>query len=661
VQTQILRHFLVISALMLSLDLRAGNLTVCDESSLRAALAEGGTIKFGCDGTIVLASTLQVTSNTVLDGTGHNVVISGGDAVRVFFVSTNVSLSITNLTIAHGKVQGTNGVEGETVFGAGIFNDGGQVSLVGCNLRNNIAVGGDSSGNVRSGGDGSGGAIYNHSGLILIIDCILEENQCVGGAWYGPDGFMKMDGVGLGGAVSSVGGETTMINSEVRNNTVTGGTATGGTEHTFGSAMGGAIYANEGKISLNNNRFSGNRAIGTGGFGSGSGRAQGGSIYLTNSTAIISRCAFSTNGCWAGGVGRYGEVGIAQGGALYSAGNLSLVDSMFVENSSNGGNGSSGGGASQGGAIFNTASLVIDRCTIRGNSAIGGNGGGIVFTGYPGGDGRGGGIYSDNTFSATNTTIVSNVARGGLGGVGGVSNSLGKGGNGEGGGIFNLGQMTLTHLTIASNAAQPGFSKGPADEIETSNPGVGLGGGIYSNNSFTSLQNSIIAYSQSGSNAFGPLTDNGNNISSDASCMFAAPGSLNETDPLLDALADNGGLTPTMALLANSPAIDHGLGIYCPRSDQRGVMRPFGNGCDIGAFEVKTYPLNALSIESYTNRILHLVFTGTNGQQTRIQSSTNLVDWVGNGTNTVQANGTLDFYHTNQLIKGARFFRAVTP
>jgi hypothetical protein len=54
-------------------------------------------------------------------------------------------------------------------------------------------------------------------------------------------------------------------------------------------------------------------------------------------------------------------------------------------------------------------------------------------------------------------------------------------------------------------------------------------------------------------------------------------------DPRLGPLQDNGGPTPTHALLPGSPAID--TSSACPATDQRGVTRPQGAGCDIGAFE----------------------------------------------------------------------------
>ena len=62
-------------------------------------------------------------------------------------------------------------------------------------------------------------------------------------------------------------------------------------------------------------------------------------------------------------------------------------------------------------------------------------------------------------------------------------------------------------------------------------------------------------------------------------------------DPVLLALTDNGGPTETMALGTGSPAIDAGDNGTCESTDQRGVTRPQGAHCDIGAFEVEVvYP-----------------------------------------------------------------------
>jgi hypothetical protein len=66
-------------------------------------------------------------------------------------------------------------------------------------------------------------------------------------------------------------------------------------------------------------------------------------------------------------------------------------------------------------------------------------------------------------------------------------------------------------------------------------------------------------------------------------------------DPKTGRLQNNGGPTPTITLLSNSPAIDKGIGNGL-LLDQRGAPRPFdfvsitnaagGDGSDVGAFEL---------------------------------------------------------------------------
>jgi uncharacterized repeat protein (TIGR01451 family) len=72
-------------------------------------------------------------------------------------------------------------------------------------------------------------------------------------------------------------------------------------------------------------------------------------------------------------------------------------------------------------------------------------------------------------------------------------------------------------------------------------------------------------------------------------------------DPLLAQPADNGGLvagdqTETIQTdqeLSGSPAIDAGTNSGCPATDARGVSRPQGSSCDIGAFEAAAANLSA--------------------------------------------------------------------
>jgi hypothetical protein len=103
---------------------------------------------------------------------------------------------------------------------------------------------------------------------------------------------------------------------------------------------------------------------------------------------------------------------------------------------------------------------------------------------------------------------------------------------GKGGGIFNNGNMILDHFTVAQNSSEGGGPFSGAGAL----PGLALGGGIFTTNGSAALQNTILAGSSSGSNDFGVLIDNGNNLSSDSSCQFNAAGSMNNTDPRLSPL-----------------------------------------------------------------------------------------------------------------------------
>jgi len=107
-----------------------------------------------------------------------------------------------------------------------------------------------------------------------------------------------------------------------------------------------------------------------------------------------------------------------------------------------------------------------------------------------------------------------------------------------------------------------------------------------------------------GPNVDGAVTSNGHNllgIATDAT-GFTGTGDQTGANPMLAALADNGGPTQTMALTAGSPAIDAGVAAGAS-FDQRGRPRTFddpgvanaatSDGTDIGAFELQ--PLCSLT------------------------------------------------------------------
>src|SRR6185369_3457824 len=100
------------------------------------------------------------------------------------------------------------------------------------------------------------------------------------------------------------------------------------------------------------------------------------------------------------------------------------------------------------------------------------------------------------------------------------------------------------------------------------------------------LANSIV------SDCAGSIISLGHNLLLDGTnCAFpSAAGdrvgsSASPIDARLGRLQNNGGPTRSYALLPGSPAIDSGDPASCAGSDQRGVARPQGAACDIGAYE----------------------------------------------------------------------------
>ena len=273
-----------------------------------------------------------------------------------------------------------------------------------------------------------------------------------------------------------------------------------------------------------------------------------------------------------------------------------------------------GAGAPQGGGILNLGSLTLDRVVVRDNAETSAGPANFAFGGGGIYNGEGatlnltdstvadntslnqpaGGIYGflGSTINITRSTVSGNVAAvdvaGGLRSLGdaNIVNSTFSGNVStawHGGAIFHTdGQLTVTNSTFTGNTAPAGTAAGIV--VAT------FGGGTPD----LTLTNTIIAGNLSGvacaienQGGAGTITSGGFNIDDDGTCNLTAAADLPNTDPLLGSLTDNGGLTLTHALLSGSPAIDAADAGACPAVDQRGVARPQGAECDIGAFELE--------------------------------------------------------------------------
>jgi hypothetical protein len=201
-------------------------------------------------------------------------------------------------------------------------------------------------------------------------------------------------------------------------------------------------------------------------------------------------------------------------------------------------------GAVRGAGIANNGTLSIADSTVSGNTEVATESGSAN---------QGAGLFnSGGTVSIVNTTFAGN------------SQVATDGASSSGSAIENLGtEMTLLNVTVAGNSGAPAV-----DNIATVN-----------------VRNSIVANGASG-NCDGTLTSQGSNLESSDQCGLHAAGDQVGKDPLLGALLDNGGQTDTLALLPGSPAIDRGDTPACPPTDQRGIARPQGPACDVGAFEL---------------------------------------------------------------------------
>ena len=322
---------------------------------------------------------------------------------------------------------------------------------------------------------------------------------------------------------------------------------------------------------------------GAGGDAGGIGRAgAGGGIYstgkLTLDHAIVEGNLAGIGGYLVSPPGTQGGPG-GDGGGVYSAGGAAIAFSSVANNragtgQSAGTHGQAGGGG-RGGGIFNTGEMLLRQSTVNDNASGGGESGGACGAG-----GDGGGIVSiDGALWLANSTVSGNRT-----GAGGATCA-----SGNGGGIFTNGGVTINNSTLTANRT----GEGPD----------GDGGGILVADRSVVMRNSILAGNAAADEGpdcktFGALPTvielrGANLVQQTAGCIlveapYVEPSIIGQ-DPLLLPLGKYGGPTLTHALGIGSPARDAGsctdLRGDPVTVDQRGVARPQGKTCDIGAFE----------------------------------------------------------------------------
>jgi hypothetical protein len=609
------------------------------DASLRSAIAAGGWVIIACNGTFNLTNTINITQNTTLDGTGVSAIISGSNTFRIFNVAPNVSFSITNLTLANGTCSNKT-----NAYGAAVNNNSGILNLISCTLTNNNAEV-----STTLNGIAEGGAIFNNGGIVLLNQSILTHNSVV---VNGEGGFGSYNAA-YGGAVYNTNGLLTIVNCLVQSNLCqTLEPPSGGTP---GNTLGGAIYDASGSLFITNSTFAYNlvsSAPNSGGSETAE-PAYGGALAAIAGTVTIDHSQFINN-ISQGGDGSDATAGPAFGGAIFSHTYITVGWSTFSGNqalagndSYNFGNNGTPGASGNGGALYNIGGAELNDCAFYSNRAQGGSVSVYPDSTATGGSAQGGAICSDSELLLTNCTVALNLA---AAGGGSVDSPYPSGSNGVaiGGGIYNINsQCVVMNSTIATNSCST---------TGGGLPGYAAGSDIANTNGTVLLQNSLLAYGGTNGNSYGPITDQGYNISSDGTANLFGGASYNFTDPQLAPLANNGGPTLTMALLPTSPAIGLGTYIGAPATDQRGYPRPTTSAVDSGAYQyISPPPAPFLQIGSITNNIV-ISFTATTTNVYTLQSSADLKTWVNIGTNGPFSYAT-NFSLPHSKQGPAQFFR----
>ena len=561
----------------------------------------GGLLAEGASGSLVLRGTTIRDNESPVNAGGLSLTnglasatISGTSITgnRSRFGAGVLAFNVASLTIAASTIEGNRA---STRGGGLAFTGSTNAVLSNSRVRLNIA---DST--------GGGGFYLQNTASARLTAVSMDSNQANGppsstqgggGAWVGSGTTFEMTGgsasgnvteTGWGGAVWSSGATVRLTDITAAANRAGG---SGGAfalnsstavvmsngvvrENQAISGSGGGLLVQDGTLTLTNTQFTNNLA-----------GARGGGVQLAanaaTTTATLTGARITENRAQSdgGGLGAFGAVALtitggvlddnrsvtATGGGLSRNSSLPLVvtDAQISRNraeTQGGGLQIVGSGASTlralrvqdnvaqtggGGVTVGGAAALIEQSTFNGNSTATGNGGGI---------------FSSSTANSTirNVTLTGNSAV-------------------NGGAIGATGTATVLHATVIGNLAT-GFGAG----IASNSPGGNL-----------TITNSLLAGNLrlgAGQNCNNVIpmviASGGGNLSDDPTCnpFFTLPSDKRNTPAGVNvAQADNGGPTPTHALLAGSAAIDGGVPAACLAADQRGFARQ--GVCDIGAFE----------------------------------------------------------------------------
>lgn len=536
------------------------------------ALAGDDVINFGpgVTGTITLASTLpQITQAggvLTINGPGRSLLtISGASSVRIFETGLAAWLSVSRLTLTNGR----GALTASDAYGGAIYSRGTLV-LYDVEISNCSAIGATSASG--DGGNAYGGAIYHEP---VIANLSITNSRIAGClAQGGATSFSgAIGGSSFGGAICALNGSLLLTQVTIENCDANGGAGTSGNT-SGGAGRGGAIYANV-ATSLNDCVLANNDSAGGTGSGTGTtGEASGGGIYGGNSL-VLNRSTVRQCDAFGGVSGSGGGVAIVGGPA--STPTIDIQDSLIEACTCT----SSGtGSVSWGGGLYLEWDTTIAHSRVTGCSATSSN------------NEQGGGVYlaSPGTNIVTTSTFDANV-NGGLVAAAGtvtITNCTFSGNTGAAGsGIACTGAIaTVTYTTISANASSSAYAGG----VTNSGGTITLVGCIVAANTSASGGPDIQGNVANGGNNLIGVQDTAMNFVNNANgCKVGSAGT--PLNPQLGPLTNNGGKTPTHALLAGSPAINAGGTAGVPATDQRDAPRNQGIA-DMGSYEFGATPPN---------------------------------------------------------------------
>lgn len=531
-----------------------------------------------------IAAALIALDGTLIDG---NRVLAGGAGGAALFVEspggTTGIVTLTDVTVSNNESEGNYG------GGALAFRSDVDVTITNSTI----------SGNTTTAASGGGGIHLGSNVQVMMSGSTVTGNSAgLGGGLYVSDATLTLDDTEVDGNTASErgGGFFAWSTASV---TIMGGSVSVNSGGTLGGA--GFWAQDDAVIDLDGTVIAENLAPGNG--------VGGGFAVFNNTVLTANEVEIRDNTAFAGGGGVFqgsatsrfeisnsilsgNEATAASGGGIFADG----LGTMTIENVTMSGNMAT---TLSGGALFAFGDVTIDisESSVTGNSA-GAAGGGLWIRGASTLDhliitdnvagSNGGGLSIGGNATMTNSTLANNEAGNQGGGIFyvpttptpfRVHNSTVSGNRADfGGGVAALADGEMIHTTVTGNEATT------------------EGGGVWTflaagSATVTSTNSLFAANTRDGAaeNCFvnasgGAIVSGGGNLADDATCAFAGNQDQNDTEAGLDAeLADNGGPTPTHALLDGSAAIDAGVGTALT-TDQRGVARD--ELPDIGAFEV---------------------------------------------------------------------------